>query len=201
MDCSPPGSYVYGILQVRILEWVAIPLFRGSSWPWDWTRVSCTADRFFTVWANAPADKTHMPPSHLLDKVQILQPDIQSVSSAGTALLQLLSHNSLMQTLFSQNGIPTIVSLCPRFFILYIFLFILFCWKFSYFPPWAKFSTPREHPLLHKTFLENWLPSDNFWHFTSPLALATEVVCQWFFLKRLLSRNMECKLFVYSYYH
>ena len=31
MDCSPPGSFVCGILQARILEWVAIPFFRGSS--------------------------------------------------------------------------------------------------------------------------------------------------------------------------
>ena len=31
MDCSPPGSFVHGILQARILEWVAIPFSRGSS--------------------------------------------------------------------------------------------------------------------------------------------------------------------------
>ena len=36
MDCSPPGSSVHGILQVRILEWVATPS-RGSFWPKDWT--------------------------------------------------------------------------------------------------------------------------------------------------------------------
>ena len=31
MDCSPPGSSVHGILQTRILEWVAISFSRGSS--------------------------------------------------------------------------------------------------------------------------------------------------------------------------
>ena len=36
-DCSPPGSSVHGILQARILEWVAISSFRGSSWPRDQT--------------------------------------------------------------------------------------------------------------------------------------------------------------------
>ena len=41
MECSPPGSSVYGILQARILEWVAIPFSRGSSPPRDWTHVSC----------------------------------------------------------------------------------------------------------------------------------------------------------------
>ena len=40
MDCSPPGSSVHGILQARILEWVAMPSSRGSSWPRDQTSVS-----------------------------------------------------------------------------------------------------------------------------------------------------------------
>ena len=35
MDCSPPDSSVHGILQARILEWVAIPFSRGSSQPRD----------------------------------------------------------------------------------------------------------------------------------------------------------------------
>ena len=42
VDCSPPGSSVHGILQARILEWVAISSSRGSSWPRDWTLVSYT---------------------------------------------------------------------------------------------------------------------------------------------------------------
>ena len=37
-DCSPPGSSVHGILQARILEWVAIAFSKGSSWPRDQTR-------------------------------------------------------------------------------------------------------------------------------------------------------------------
>ena len=37
MDCSPPGSSVHGIIQVRILEWVAIPFSRGSSQSRDQT--------------------------------------------------------------------------------------------------------------------------------------------------------------------
>ena len=51
MDRSLPGSSVHGILQARILEWVTIPFFRGSSWIRDQTRVSCIAGRFFTFWA------------------------------------------------------------------------------------------------------------------------------------------------------
>ena len=51
VDCSPPGSSVHGILQARILEWVAILFSRGSSWPRNRTQVSCIADGFFTIWA------------------------------------------------------------------------------------------------------------------------------------------------------
>ena len=49
MDCSLPGSSVRGILQARILEWVAVPFCRGSSLPRDQTQVSCIAGRFFTI--------------------------------------------------------------------------------------------------------------------------------------------------------
>ena len=49
MDCSLPGSSVHGILQARILEWVAIPFSRGSSQPRDRTQVSCIASGFFTT--------------------------------------------------------------------------------------------------------------------------------------------------------
>ena len=51
IGCIPPHSSVLGISQARILEWVTIPFSRGSSPPRDLTRVSCTAGRFFTVWA------------------------------------------------------------------------------------------------------------------------------------------------------
>ena len=51
MHCSSPGYSVPGILQARILQWVAVPFPRGSSRPRDQMRVSCTAGRFFTTWA------------------------------------------------------------------------------------------------------------------------------------------------------
>ena len=51
MDCSPRGSSVHGILLTRILEGVAIPFSRGSSWPRDQTWISHNAGRFFTIWA------------------------------------------------------------------------------------------------------------------------------------------------------
>jgi len=51
MDCSLQASSAHGILQARILEWVAISLTRGSSRPRSWTMVSRIAGRFFTFWA------------------------------------------------------------------------------------------------------------------------------------------------------
>ena len=48
---SPPGSSVHGVLQAKILEWIAILFSRGSSQPRDWTLVSCIAGGFFTLWA------------------------------------------------------------------------------------------------------------------------------------------------------
>ena len=41
MNCSLPGSSVHGILQARILEWVAMSFSRWSSWPRDWPSVFC----------------------------------------------------------------------------------------------------------------------------------------------------------------
>ena len=49
MDCSLPGSSVHGILQARILEWVAMPSSKGSSRPRDRTQVSHVSCRFFTT--------------------------------------------------------------------------------------------------------------------------------------------------------
>ena len=51
VDCSSPGSSVHGILQARMLEWVAISFSRGSSQPRDRTQVSRIAGRHFNFWA------------------------------------------------------------------------------------------------------------------------------------------------------
>ena len=51
MGCSLPGPSVCGILQARILEWVAISFSKGTSLSRDQTWVSCMAGCFFTVWA------------------------------------------------------------------------------------------------------------------------------------------------------
>ena len=70
MDYSLPGSSVHEILQVRMLEWVAISFSGGSPQPRKWTWVSCIEDKLFTIWATREGcvqtyqDKWHnQPPS------------------------------------------------------------------------------------------------------------------------------------------
>ena len=48
MDCSPPGSFIHGILQARILAWIVIPFSKGSSQSRGRAQVSHIAGRFFT---------------------------------------------------------------------------------------------------------------------------------------------------------
>ena len=62
---APPGSSVHGILQARLLEWVAIPSSRESSQPRNWTLVSHIAGRLFTVWDTREAH-IHFYPNTVL---------------------------------------------------------------------------------------------------------------------------------------
>ena len=55
--CDHMDSTVHGILQGRILEWVAFPFSRGSSQPRDSTQVSRIAGGFFTSWATGEAQE------------------------------------------------------------------------------------------------------------------------------------------------
>ena len=66
MDCSPPGCSVHGISQARILEWIAISYFRGSSQKGLNLHLFASpalAGRFFTTWATGEASGS---PTHLL---------------------------------------------------------------------------------------------------------------------------------------
>ena len=61
MDCGPPCSSVHGTLQEKILEWISIPF----SQPRAQTQVSCTAGRFFTIWATGKILKHRTIPRFL----------------------------------------------------------------------------------------------------------------------------------------
>ena len=80
MGCSLPDSSVHGILQARVLEWVGIPFSRGSSWPKEWTQVSCFADRYFTAWATKEALKVPLFPLYS-EKVVFLNIEFKVDSS------------------------------------------------------------------------------------------------------------------------
>ena len=49
IDWGPPGFFIHGVFQARILAWVPVPFSRASSRPRDQTCVSCVAGRFFTI--------------------------------------------------------------------------------------------------------------------------------------------------------
>ena len=61
MDCSLPGSSVHGILQARILEWVAIFFSRASFQPRDQTQVSFIPGRFLTICATRKIQPVYVP--------------------------------------------------------------------------------------------------------------------------------------------
>ena len=65
MDYRPPGSFVLGILQARIMEWVAVTSSRGSSRPRDRIPVHCIAGRFFAIWATKEAHRQQYLGSNL----------------------------------------------------------------------------------------------------------------------------------------
>ena len=71
--CNHMGYTVHGILQARILEWVAVPFSRGSSQPRDTTQVSHIAGRFFTSWATREAISNCPPlfPSSILNTFRL----------------------------------------------------------------------------------------------------------------------------------
>ena len=66
VDCKLLGFSVHGILQARILEWIAVFFSRGSSRPRDWTRVSLIVDRRLTVWAIFSKFCPRADPCHFL---------------------------------------------------------------------------------------------------------------------------------------
>ena len=86
MDCSPPGSSVYGILQTRILEWVAMPFSKGTSQFRDQTRVS---GKFLTE----PPGKPNITYNCWLDIFNVFM-----------AFHQLTSFPLILSTLFSTQS-------------------------------------------------------------------------------------------------
>ena len=99
MNCNPQVSSVHGILQARILEWVAFPFSRGSPQPRDRTQVSRVAGGFFTIWAtreastcqslililsrNLKISENISITNFQISRISTLQPQIYPVQSSG----------------------------------------------------------------------------------------------------------------------
>ena len=103
MNCWLPGFSVAGILQARILEWIAIPFSRGSSWPKDRTRVSCTAGRFFIPY-EPPGKQILNVSIHLLTEQLFL---VQLLSLKVCCLTRSTSwRNDCIYSLENANPLP-----------------------------------------------------------------------------------------------
>ena len=138
MDCSWPGSSVHGILQARILEWVAVPSFRGSSPPMDRT-MSLTspalAGRFFFFLPLAPTRKPHEKRYQLKKKKEKKRYQFPVTRMHISHLNFMLCNESLYTVLCSWHFVP-------RFFLMDISNFYGKC-EFNSVPsrPSASFST------------------------------------------------------------
>ena len=108
-SCSVASDslWPHGILQARILEWVAFPFSRGSFWPRNWTGVFCTARGFFTNWATREASI-----SLTLVKVLCIQSVLNVVLDGcklcGSNFLYLYWFLCLLLVSVSQKGMLTI---------------------------------------------------------------------------------------------
>ena len=95
---------VQGILQTRILEWMAMPSSRGSSQPRDLTQVSCTAGRLFTIWATRETHEYQSGSVQLFSCVLLFVTLWTAVCQASESitnsesLLKLMSIESVMSS-------------------------------------------------------------------------------------------------------
>ena len=133
MDYSLPGSCIHGILQARVLEWVAISFSRRSSWPSDLTQVSQIAGRRFTVWTTSEVESaigihisppfwTSLPspsPSHLSTLIQ--RPCLSFLSlTADSYWLSILHMVMSVSTYSFQTSDPLLLSPHVRKSIFYV---------------------------------------------------------------------------------
>ena len=87
--CDPMDYRVYGILQARILEWVAFPISRGSSQSRDLTQVSCIAGGFFPAEPQGKPKNTGVGSLFLLQQIFSTQESNQGLLHCWLILYQL----------------------------------------------------------------------------------------------------------------
>ena len=99
MDCSPPGSSVHGILQGRILKWVAIPFSRGSSWPRDQTYVSCTGRQILYLYSGLRVSAVQP-----LSRIRLF---VTQWTIAQQAFLSITNSRRLLKLMSIQSVMPS----------------------------------------------------------------------------------------------
>ena len=110
MECSLPGSSVHGIFQARILEWVAMPFSRGSSWPRDGIHMSMSptmADGFFTTsatWKSRTVDPNSLIAPYWIICICLYQNHSYPLKKVKT----LLESNSSVQFSSVTKSCPTL---------------------------------------------------------------------------------------------
>ena len=127
-DCSPPGSSGHGILQGRILEWVAMPSSRGSAQPRDQTLVSGIS--CIGRWCSLPLHHLRNPVKCLLHIIfSKLQKQLLNILYVSTSKHQLQSAQGLLSvlsyTIRKSRLLNRISNLLIHFFIKMIFLAIV----------------------------------------------------------------------------
>ena len=140
--CDPMEYTVHGILQARILEWVAFPFSRGSSQPRDWTQVSHTGGGFFTSWSTREA--------HFLCGLHIFPAPRMICRCEPGSVTSWLSSSRCFPLHRIQFEVPTIppgypfglISYCSRFpsrlscCFLNMFCPVLWFFHWLFFLPW-----------------------------------------------------------------
>ena len=144
MDCSPPGSSAHGILQARILEWVAISFSRGSSRPMDRTQVSRIAGRRFNLWATREAQPT-LEKQFVAQRSLVKNPmDLNSFLSPSSSSIS--SSNPVDSTIeiSLKSALPFLIPTC--LFSLRLISFLNYCSHNQHVLPLSRLSTHPVHP-------------------------------------------------------
>ena len=104
VDCSLPGSSIHGILQARILEWVAMPSSRGSSQPRDWNCVSYISCIEVGSLSLAPPGKPHIV-------------EYYSAIKISEQLIHATIYITIKRTLLSERSQTQVATFCVILFM------------------------------------------------------------------------------------
>ena len=191
MDCSLPGSSVYGILQARILEQAVTPFSRGSSRSGDRTQVSHTAGEFFHFRAIREAqDRVLLAKSQEASKLIILTPEVFCPLSYLTVVISFYDSSSNIlkekiqfnyQSLFGIENLSQATFLCLVGFIIGYSLFIHFDIKFE---SWDSQIQPGIQILI--TVYDNFCKKTSMQLFCMEISTETDRLIEilWPFQKR-----------------